>query len=119
MTVTELLERISSRELSEWMAFSQLEPFGADASYLGHAITASTVANVNRAKGQKAYSADDFMPRFEEKKPQSQEEMIQFAAMYIPGLRYSLLKPQSQEEMIQFAAMYTAALGGEDKRKEK
>jgi len=90
-----LLKRISSREITEWMAFGQLEPFGAEAGYLGHAITASTVANVNRAKGKKAYEVADFMPTLGRK------------------------EPQSVAEMIQFAEMFTVALGGEDKRKDK
>ena len=95
MPVAELLERISSRELSEWIAFSQLEPFGAETEFLGHAITASTVANVNRPKGHKAYAPDDFMPKFEGK------------------------EPQTVEEMIQIAEMLTIGLGGKDLRKEK
>jgi len=92
MTVAELLRRISSRELTEWMAFGQLEPFGAESNFLGHAITASTVANVNRAKGQKAYEVSDFMPNMEGK------------------------KEQTEAEMIQFAEMWTAAMGGKDLR---
>jgi len=86
MPVSELLRRISSREITEWMAFSQLEPFGADAGFLGHAITSATVANVNRAKGQKAYKASDFMPSFEGKKKQTVEEMLQFAQVVTIGL---------------------------------
>jgi len=92
MTVAELLARISSKELTEWMVFSQIEPFGADAGYLGHAITASTIANTNRNKGQKPYEVSEFMPKFEKK------------------------KEQSIEQMIQFASIFTAAAGGEDKR---
>jgi hypothetical protein len=91
--VQELLYRVSSLELSEWMAFNMLEPFGADADYLGHAITASTIANVNRGKNQKAYKAEDFMPKFEKAE-------------------------QTPNQMIQTAAMYTAAFGGVDLRKE-
>jgi len=92
MTVSELLTRISSKELTEWMAFSQVEPFGADAYYLGHAITASTIANVNRKAKSKAHSVEDFMPKFEKK------------------------KKQSTDQMLQIASMFTAASGGEDKR---
>lgn len=92
MTVAELLARISSKELTEWMAFSQIEPFGADTSYLGHAITASTVANVNRQKGKKPHKPEDFMPKFEKK------------------------KEQSTESMVAFAAYMTASMGGEDLR---
>ena len=86
MTVSELLGRISSRELSEWMAFSQLEPFGAEAGFLGHAITASTVANVNRGKGQKAFEVSDFMPAFKDKKAQTVEEMLQIIQVVTVGM---------------------------------
>lgn len=68
------------------MAFSQLEPFGAEVDFLGHAITASTVANVNREKGKKAYEPKDFIPTFGEKKPQTVEEMIQIAETLTLGM---------------------------------
>lgn len=63
------------------MAFSILEPFGTDAENLGHAITASTIANINRGKNDKPYKVEDFMPKFE-KQSQSQDQMIQVASMY-------------------------------------
>lgn len=90
MPVGELLSRISSRELSEWMAYFEIEPFGADAYYLGHAIVAKTVADSNRKKGSKPYKVEDFMPKFE--------------------------KPKSVDQAIQFAQMMTLAMGGEDMR---
>jgi len=62
------------------MAFSNLEPFGTDAENIGHAITASTIANVNRGKNQKAYKVEDFMPH-RRKKNQTTDEMLQIAAM--------------------------------------
>ena len=73
------------------MAFAQLEPFGAEMDLLGHAVTASTVANVNRPKNRRAYKVEDFMPKF--------------------GKR-----SQSVDEMIQWAEAMTIGLGGEDKR---
>jgi len=82
MTVAEMLDRISSRELTEWMIFYGHEPFGSEADFLGHAITSSTIANVNRPKGKKALKPEEFMPKFEKKKPQSTDEMINIAAMY-------------------------------------
>lgn len=95
--MAELLKRISSRELSEWIAFSQLEPFGSEAGYIGHAITASTVANVNRAKGQKAFEVSDFMPKLEGKKDQTVEEMIQIAQMMTIGLGGKDLRGDKEE----------------------
>jgi len=71
---------VSSHELTEWMAFDTLEPFGSVADNLGHAITASTIANVNRGKNQKAYKVEDFMPKFT-KSSQSTNQMMQVAEM--------------------------------------
>lgn len=63
-----MLEEISSVQFSEWMAFSRLEPFGYEIDLFGHAITASTIANVNRKKGKKAFAPKDFMPKEHEEK---------------------------------------------------
>ena len=86
-----MLRRMSSAELTEWMAFYQVEPFGGDADYLGHAITASTIANVNRSKNQKPFTPADFLPKFEKQE-------------------------QTTGEQLQIAAMFTSALGGQDLR---
>jgi hypothetical protein len=80
MTVAELLARVSSKELTRWMIFSQLEPFGSEAYFLGHAVTASTFANANRKKGRKPFKLKDFMPTFGRKKEQSVKDMIGMAA---------------------------------------
>jgi hypothetical protein len=81
MTVAELLERVSSKELTEWLAYYGLEPFGAERNDLGHAITASTIANANRGKQKRPFKVEEFMPKFDKPKGQTPEQMIQFAAM--------------------------------------
>jgi len=86
MTVAEMLSRISSRELTEWMIFFSREPFGTEADFLGHGIVASTIANVNRKKGSKAMKPDDFMPKFEKPKQQSTDEMINIAKVFTIAL---------------------------------
>ena len=68
------------------MAFSQLEPFGSDANFVGHAITAKTVADVHRGKGKRAYKLSDFMPTLGKKEKQTVEEMLQIAHMYTIGM---------------------------------
>ena len=95
MTVAELLSRISSSELTEWIEQYNVEPFGMQIDMLGHAITSSTVANANRKKGSKQYEPSDFMPAFEK-----EEE-------------------QTVDQQINFAEMYTIAMGGKDLRGEK
>lgn len=65
MTVRELLQRIDSYELSEWMAYYSLEPFGQDRGDIGPAIVAATVANANRVPDTPPYDLKDFLPTFE------------------------------------------------------
>ena len=74
------------------MAFFSIEPFGTEVDFLGHAITASTIANANRdPKKGKAYKPGDFMPEFDK-------------------------RPQTVDQMLQIAQALTIAHGGEDKR---
>lgn len=67
MTVSEMLSRMSSHELAEWMAFYELEPWGVETDMLGHAITSTVIANVNRNPDKRPapYKASDFMPEFD------------------------------------------------------
>ena len=74
MTVRELLARVDSRELSEWMAYYQLDPFGNVREDLQAGIVASTIANVNRGKNDKAFQPSDFMPLME-KSEQTVDDM--------------------------------------------
>ena len=58
-----LLEQIPSNLLSEWMAYESLEPFGYEVDMLGHAITASIIAETSQGKPKgKHYEPKDFMP---------------------------------------------------------
>lgn len=69
----ECQERIGWQEFKEWIAFYGLEPFGESRADLRSGIIAATFANANRAKGQRPFTAKDFMPRFgphEEEKPE-------------------------------------------------
>ncbi len=68
MTVREMLSRIDSRELTEWQAYAELEPFGEWRGDLRAGIVASTIANVNRKKDSKPFKASDFMPEFGKQK---------------------------------------------------
>lgn len=68
------IESIPAREMMEWRAMYDIEPWGERRADLRAGIVASTTYNVNRGKGPAA-SATEFMPDFEEKKPQSVAEM--------------------------------------------
>lgn len=62
--VDAMLGRMTSRQVAEWMAYNQIEPFGEERADLRAGIVASTIANVNRGKGQPMKPAD-FMPKFD------------------------------------------------------
>jgi hypothetical protein len=80
-TVEELLGEISSRELSEWMAFDQDEPIGGRGGDLQAGVVAATVANVNRANGQRAYDVTDFVPEYGHR-----EEVVDTDALVVQQL---------------------------------
>lgn len=64
MTVGELLQRMTSREFSEWMAFYRLEPWGTAIDDWRFGMLAAMIANTNRdpKKQRKPFEAQDFMP---------------------------------------------------------
>jgi len=71
-TRAELLQSISSYDLSEAMAYASIEPFGYHRKDLSIAILSALTANINRGKNQKAFSPIDFMAYME--KPKEDEE---------------------------------------------
>ena len=60
-----MLARVSSRELTEWAAFEQIEGPIGDAR-LDHlfAMLQALIANANRDKGKTAYTPEQFMPKW-------------------------------------------------------
>ena len=64
MTVRELLSRLTSKELSEWMAWYNVEPFGEARADLRSAIVACVVHNINCTKKSQMKKVNDFMPKF-------------------------------------------------------
>jgi len=66
--VAEMLQRMDSRELAEWMAFFELEgPFGIHRGDWQSAQIVAMLAEVNRdkKKHRKPYKVEDFLLKFE------------------------------------------------------
>lgn len=84
MTVQELLERVSSRELTEWMAFYQLEPWGTEIWDFRAGLIAAAVANAHRGRKTRPFRPTDFMPHWDEpvQEEQSWEEQERIMAMW-------------------------------------
>lgn len=74
MPVETLLTQMSAAEYQGWMKYHSISPLDLDWRIdAGLAGISSTIANVNRGKGRKAYSVLDFQqfPYEEQKKPPS------------------------------------------------
>lgn len=66
MTVTELLARTSSRELTEWQVYEDLTgPLGGRRGDIQAAIVAATIANVHRKQGTKPVDPADLVPQWD------------------------------------------------------
>lgn len=63
MTVSEMLRRISSREIAEWMAYYRMEPFGEISKEFRMARISSILAETNRdeKKRKEPFTERDFM----------------------------------------------------------
>jgi hypothetical protein len=62
MTVAEVESRVSSRELTEWMAYDALEPIGGFRTDYGFAMLAALYVNAHRKPGSAAAKVSEFMP---------------------------------------------------------
>ena len=66
MTVKEMLARIESTELTEWMAYEKISgPLGGRRLDVAAAIISAAVLNTNRRKGTKAVTPDDMLARWD------------------------------------------------------
>lgn len=81
MTVRRLLAETGAAELAEWRAYEQIAgPLGGARGDVQAALIASTVAAVNRGKGQRAPTVADFMPRWDRARVRkSPEELFKLA----------------------------------------
>ena len=84
MTVGEIKERMSSEELTEWMQYYEICPFGEERHDINAALIAQTIANVNRSKDQPAYKLEDFMITFDKevKEPDYEKQYNEIKRLY-------------------------------------
>lgn len=86
----QLLETISSAELTEWLAYDQIEPFGPQREDLRTGLICSTVANHSMSPPKKPVRASDFM-LFAEPQPNRSSKPVLLA------------DPQAQSDLIRQA----------------
>ena len=75
MTVREMLARMDSRELSEWIAWYNFEPFGEERADMRSAIIACVVHNTQCTKKTQMKKVSDFMPKFRPPEPMDWQEI--------------------------------------------
>lgn len=94
---------LTSRDLSEWMAYSDLEPFGPLREDLRAGVITAMVANAVRdpKKRREPFGPADFFASLEERDPET-----------LRGPR----RRQTWEEQLHVVEMLNAALGGRDLR---
>ena len=71
VNVDEMLSQISFREMNEWIAYYQLEPFGILADDAEWAHWKAIYVNAHRPKGKSAKKVDKFLLFQDEKKDAS------------------------------------------------
>lgn len=73
MTVRQLLAQTSSAELTDWKAFSLLEPFGERVADQRHGIAQAVATNLQRdsKRHPEPYTPEDFIPWHEKHRTQS------------------------------------------------
>ncbi len=81
-TVEELLLTMSAKELTDWMAFSTIEPFGDERSDLRAATIVHAVISPHLKKGKKLTLKDCTM-NFEPKKKQTESEIQQLLKGFV------------------------------------
>lgn len=73
-----LKQVMSSRDITEAMAYQTIDPHDQTRADFRAGIIASTIANVNRGKGSKQYNAYDFMPQYGKKRDNISSKLREF-----------------------------------------
>lgn len=68
-----MTREMTSAQITEWMAFYRMEPFGVDRLEYLLGMFMTMFANANRKKGKKAPKQEQFMPFLIKKKEEWEE----------------------------------------------
>lgn len=114
----ELLRRIDSRELQEWQAYYELEPFGEERGDLRAGIVAATVANANRnPKKTKPFKPGDFMVDYE--KLVTSQSGNQSTLAKEPGQAREEDPVERGNRLLGMVEILNEAFGGQDLREKR
>lgn len=82
----ELLDTVDSKELTEWQIFDSLDPIGAWRDDYANGIACALHANMNRKRGSKPFTPQDFMPFMQPSEEEKQEQMQNEFMRFVEGL---------------------------------
>jgi len=101
------LRHVSSRELSEWMAFFAVEPMPEARADARMAVLASLIANAHRNEEARAqpFAAEEFMPRYWDDAETAGQDDVD--------------EEERMQRLLRKVEMLNAAFGGVDKRRRK
>lgn len=83
-TVRELLASLDAAELHDWVAYYAIDPWDEARNDLRAGMIAAVIANVNSRK--KRFKPSDFMPRYEQPKPQTPADLKAMAMRWTAAL---------------------------------
>lgn len=66
-SVSELLESMDAQELTAWMAYDRIEPFGESRADMRTAAQTTALLNVQRKRGSDPLKPSDFMPQYDKR----------------------------------------------------
>jgi hypothetical protein len=98
-SVRELLSRVTSSEVTELLAYHNLDPRDGSRGDLQAALVCSTVANVNRGKNSSPIKPDMFMPDFYGKRDSVGAEDV-FARLQAASAMTRKAEPDSPEPVV-------------------
>lgn len=97
--VDAMLGSLRGDQLTEWMAFAELEPFGEERADLRMAIETASLGNIIfqvwTGKREAPFKVEDFMPRFEKPEPISKEDAIMAIDAAMMALVHATTKSNS------------------------
>jgi len=67
---------MTSRELTEWQAFAQLEPLPEARADLRAALLSAVIANRHRGRNEQAHKVAEFLLDFEDRPAPSDDELL-------------------------------------------
>jgi hypothetical protein len=92
-----LMGLLTPRQLIEWRAFANLEPFGEEAHYWRAGLIAAAAINPHRARGKKAVSPEELMPNIYSRTADAKQSVQQIRDVMVGAMKTTTKKRERDE----------------------